>query len=98
VTAVLQVLGNIEDGSHLGPLRIPALLGLPTLGLSVVLVLTVYFRRDGLFGRQELELAIGGWIRRMGSGHRRREAQDDVADGTGTKAANDVGVADRSRV
>ena len=98
VTAVLQVLGNIESGSHLGPLRIPALLGLPTLGLSVVLVLTVYFRRDGLFGRHELELAVGGWIRRKGSGHPRRDAQDDVADGIGTTASNDVGVADRSRV
>ena len=98
VTAVLQVLGNMEDGSHLGPLRTPALLGLPTLGLSVVLVLTVYFRRDGLFGRQELELAVGGWIRRKGSGHLRRDAQEDVADGIGTNAPNDVGVADRSRV
>lgn len=64
VTTVLQVLGNIEDGARLGPVHLPALLGLPTLGLSVVLVLTVYFRRQGLFGRQELELAIGGLFNR----------------------------------
>ena len=92
VTAVLQVLGNMEAGSHLGPLRIPALLGLPTLGLSVVLVLTVYFKREGLFGRQELELAVGGWIHRVGAGRLQQDAQDELADGTGTSAPNDVGV------
>jgi branched-chain amino acid transport system permease protein len=96
VTTVLQVLGNMEDGSHLGPLRIPALLGLPTLGLSVVLILTVYFKREGLFGRQELELAVGGWIRRKGSGNLRRDAPE-LADGS-TREPNDVGVANRSRV
>jgi branched-chain amino acid transport system permease protein len=98
VTAVLQVLGNMENGARLGPLRIPALLGLPTLGLSAVLVLTVYFKREGLFGRQELELAVAGWIRRIRSGPFRREAQDDTTDGLVTKASSDVGAANRSRV
>jgi branched-chain amino acid transport system permease protein len=97
VTAVLQVLGNMEEGAHIGPLWIPAILGLPTLGLSVVLVLTVYFKRDGLIGRQELELAVSTRIRRMGARYFRRDAQDDLADGPGGSAPTDVGVANRSR-
>jgi branched-chain amino acid transport system ATP-binding protein/branched-chain amino acid transport system permease protein len=97
VTVVLQVLGNIESGSNIGPLHIPALLGLPTLGLSVVLILTVYFKREGLCGRQELELAVGGWIRRIGSNQHRGDSPD-LAEGLGTGAPNDVSVADRSRV
>lgn len=72
VTTVLQVLGNVEDGAHLGPVHLPALLGLPTLGLSLVLVLTVYVRRQGLFGRRELEFAVGGLIERRSTRWRSR--------------------------
>ena len=68
VTVVLQVLGNIETGTDIGPVRVPELLGLPTFGLSVVLIVVVYFRREGLFGRQELELAFAKSIRRAASG------------------------------
>jgi branched-chain amino acid transport system ATP-binding protein/branched-chain amino acid transport system permease protein len=95
VTAVLQVLGNMEDGSHLGPIHTPALLGLPTLGLSAVLILTVYFKREGLVGRQELELAVAGVIRRIAAGNPRRDAQDDKSGGIGSSPQGDVGVADR---
>jgi branched-chain amino acid transport system permease protein len=95
VTAVLQVLGNMEDGSHLGPFHTPALLGLPTLGLSAVLILTVYFKREGLVGRQELELAVIGVIRRTGTRHPRRPAQDDKSGEIASSPQGDVGVADR---
>jgi branched-chain amino acid transport system permease protein len=67
VTAVLQILGRFETGAHIGPLKLPELLGLPTLGLSVVLIAAIYFRREGLFGRQELELAVLKWLRRRKS-------------------------------
>ena len=90
VTAVLQVLGNIETGTDIGPLRIPELLGLPTFGLSVVLIVVVYFRREGLFGRQELELAFAGWLRRSVStvrGIRDGKAED----GTATRISQAVG-------
>ena len=79
VTTVLQVLGNVESGTDLGPFHLPALLGLPTLGLSVVLVLAVYVRREGLFGRQELEFAVGGWIARHFE--RLPRIEDEAADG-----------------
>lgn len=93
VTAVLQVLGNMEDGSKLGPLHLPALLGLPTLGLSAVLILTVYFKREGLVGRQELELAVVGVLRRAGP--RRRDARDGKSGPVGSNPQGDIGVADR---
>jgi len=93
VTAVLQVLGNWEDGASLGPIHIPALLGLPTLGLSVVLVLAVYFRRQGLFGRQELEFAVAGSARRRMSRRVRPGAREDVAEPLVDTSTEDVGVA-----
>jgi branched-chain amino acid transport system permease protein len=83
VTTVLQVLGNIEDGAHLGPVHLPALLGLPTFGLSVVLVLAVYVRREGLFGRQELEWAVGRWIGRWSSDGPTQSPRNGVTDGIG---------------
>jgi branched-chain amino acid transport system permease protein len=81
VTVVLQVLGDIETGAHLGPLRLPELLGLPTFGLSVVLIVAVYFRREGLFGRQELELAVAGWISRQSSSTMRWMGKGEAVDG-----------------
>lgn len=88
VTAVLQVLGNIETGAQLGPLRLPQLLGLPTLGLSVMLIAAVYFRREGLFGRQELELAVVGWIRRRSSTQMMRSV--DEGEAVDVPAANNI--------
>jgi branched-chain amino acid transport system permease protein len=64
VTAVLQGLGDLETGVRVGPVRLPELLGLPTLGLSAALLGTVYFKREGVFGREELELALVAAIRR----------------------------------
>jgi ABC-type branched-subunit amino acid transport system permease subunit len=83
VTTVLQVLGNIEDGAHLGPVHLPALLGLPTFGLSAVLVLTVYLRREGLFGRRELESAAARLVRRWSSNRPKQRPQDGVTGGIG---------------
>jgi branched-chain amino acid transport system permease protein len=83
VTTVLQVLGNIEDGAQLGPVHLPALLGLPTFGLSAVLVLTVYLRREGLFGRRELELAAARLISRSRPERPKYHPQDGVTGGTG---------------
>ncbi len=93
VTAVLQVLGNWEDGAHLGPIQIPALLGLPTLGLSLVLVLAVYFRRQGLLGREELEVGVVGWVRRRMSRRERPGVREDVAGRFMDSSAEDVSVA-----
>ena len=98
VTAVLQVLGNWEDGANLGPIRLPAVLGLPQLGLSVVLVLTVYARRQGLLGRQELEVAVVSWIRGRSASPAGREPREDVAGELVGDGPEDVRVANRSQV
>lgn len=75
VTAINEVLSNIESGATVGPIRLPELFGLPTLGVALALVATMYFRRDGLMGRREIDVLIGNWLARG------RVAELDVADG-----------------
>jgi branched-chain amino acid transport system permease protein len=98
VTAVLQVLGNWENGANLGPIHLPAVLGLPTLGLSAVLILTVYFRRQGLLGRRELEVAIARWVRRRSGGVLHGDTRHGVGGGRVADAPEGVGVANRSGI
>jgi branched-chain amino acid transport system permease protein len=75
VTAINEVLSNIESGATVGPVKLPELFGLPTLGVALALVATMYFRRDGLMGRRELDVLIANWLAR---GH---VAELDLADG-----------------
>jgi branched-chain amino acid transport system permease protein len=63
VTGVLELLGNLEGGIKIGPLDLPEFFGLPTLGLAIVLVATVYFRREGLL-RVEIDEVLSAWIER----------------------------------
>jgi branched-chain amino acid transport system permease protein len=58
VTVVTEVLSHFENGTTIGPLDLPELFGLPTLGLGLVLVGTMYLRRDGLFGKREIDVSI----------------------------------------
>jgi branched-chain amino acid transport system permease protein len=64
VTGVLEVLAHLETGFTLGPITFPEFFGLPTLGLAIVIVITVYFRRDGLL-RQELDELLAQLIERF---------------------------------
>jgi len=63
VTVVTEVLSRFENGTSIGPVDLPELFGLPTLGLAVVLVATMYFRRDGLIGKREIDVLIARRLR-----------------------------------
>jgi branched-chain amino acid transport system permease protein len=58
ITVVNEVLSRIESGANLGLFHLPELFGLPTLGVAVALLATMFFRRDGLIGRREIDVML----------------------------------------
>ncbi|HEY1369465.1 MAG TPA: branched-chain amino acid ABC transporter permease [Gaiellaceae bacterium] len=58
ITVVNEFLSRIESGANLGLFHLPELFGLPTLGVALCLLLTMYFRRDGLIGRREIDVML----------------------------------------
>ena len=65
VTLLSEVLRNAELGVHLGPIELPPLYGLSQILLAVVFVLVILFRRKGLMGDRELDLArLVAWLGR----------------------------------
>lgn len=56
VSAISAVFSSVEQGSVLGLFQVPALPGIATTALGVLLVIILIVRRDGLTGGRELGL------------------------------------------
>jgi branched-chain amino acid transport system permease protein len=71
VTLLSEILRNAELGVRIGPLQLPPLYGLAQIVLAVAFVLVVTFRRAGLLGNREIDLArLFARRRRRGEGGR----------------------------
>jgi branched-chain amino acid transport system permease protein len=55
VTILIEILRRLEEGPQIGPLELPQIFGLTTLGLGVCMILVMIKRRDGLLGYREIE-------------------------------------------
>ncbi len=55
ITAIVEVLRRFENGLDLGFVQVPQIFGLTEVGLSLVIIVTLYTRREGLLGFVELE-------------------------------------------
>jgi branched-chain amino acid transport system permease protein len=53
VTLLIELLGRADNGFSLGFAHFPAVVGLTQIGLGVMILLTLYVRRDGLMGTLE---------------------------------------------
>jgi branched-chain amino acid transport system permease protein len=53
LTAVVEALRHVESGLDLGFVSLPAIYGLPAVGLSVAVLLTIWRRPQGLVGLNE---------------------------------------------
>lgn len=64
VTILIEILRRLEEGPQIGPIELPQIFGLTTLGLGVCMILVMIKRRDGLIGYREIEsfLPRGGRI------------------------------------
>jgi branched-chain amino acid transport system permease protein len=58
VMALQEGLQRLEGGVTLGPVSLPALFGLPTVGVSLAMLAVLLFRPAGLFGRRELPFPL----------------------------------------
>jgi branched-chain amino acid transport system permease protein len=55
ITAVVEILRRLENGLDLGIVQVPQIFGLTEIGLCIIIVATLYTRREGLLGFAELE-------------------------------------------
>ena len=73
ITLVIEILRRVETGFELGPIEVGQIFGLTTGGLSVAILLVMYFRREGVMGYLELDEHIARWW------HARRESEPATA-------------------
>ena len=71
LTMVLEFLRHLESGMSLGPLQLPEMFGLTTLGLGVSIMAVMFWRRDGLLAYFEIDERLARRRRRRtaGNGH-----------------------------
>jgi branched-chain amino acid transport system permease protein len=62
VTLMIEVLRRLEEGFQVAGLQVPPVFGLTVVGLSLAILIVMYWRRQGLFGFQEIEDLL--WPRR----------------------------------
>jgi branched-chain amino acid transport system permease protein len=55
ITCVIEVLRRLENGIDLGFLQVPQIFGVTEVGLSLIIIVTLYRRREGLLGFAEIE-------------------------------------------
>ena len=63
ITLVIEILRRVETGFELGPIEVGQVFGLTTGGLSIAILLVMYFRREGVMGYLELDEHIARWRR-----------------------------------
>jgi branched-chain amino acid transport system permease protein len=55
ITLVIECLRRLENGIDLGFVQVPQIFGLTEVGLSLIIMATLYWRRDGLLGFHEID-------------------------------------------
>jgi len=55
ITAVVEVLRRCENGLDLGFVQVPQIFGLTEIGLCLIIIATLYTRREGLLGFAEID-------------------------------------------
>lgn len=55
ITLLTEILRRLENGFHVFGLAVPQVFGLTTIGLSLAILVVLYWRRDGLVGTREIE-------------------------------------------
>jgi branched-chain amino acid transport system permease protein len=55
ITAAVEVLRRLENGIDLGIMQVPQIFGLTQIGLCLIVIATLYTRREGLLGFAEID-------------------------------------------
>ena len=67
VTCLIEVLRRLENGIDLGSMQVPQIFGVTEVGLSLIIIATLYRRREGLLGFAEIENLWPAFRRFIGS-------------------------------
>ncbi|MBN9073411.1 MAG: branched-chain amino acid ABC transporter ATP-binding protein/permease [Rhizobiales bacterium] len=59
ITLLTEILRRLENGFHVFGLAVPQIFGLTTIGLSLAILVVLYWRREGLAGTREIEDFLG---------------------------------------
>lgn len=82
VVALGEVLRQLESGFSVGPVAVGPMFGATQVILAVLMLLVMYFRRDGLLGTREPDELIARW---------RRKRREDPAERLNSLAASSAG-------
>jgi branched-chain amino acid transport system permease protein len=63
VVAIGELLRQVESGFQIGSVSIGPLFGTTQIVLALLMLLVMYFRRDGLFGLREPDEIVMSWLR-----------------------------------
>lgn len=63
ISLLIELVRRIETGLTVGPVQLPPLFGLTEVVLGMSILLVMYRRREGLFGRREMDEWVIGWWR-----------------------------------
>lgn len=81
VLVIGELLRELEAGFQLGPLLIGPLFGATQVVLALLMLLVMYFRRDGLFGLREPDELLMSWLRKRRHVEARPAAESGPAGG-----------------
>jgi branched-chain amino acid transport system permease protein len=79
VTLVTEFLRRQEEGFSIGPIHVDQAFGLTTLGLGIIVLITVIRKPEGLLGRWELDEWLGRGVDAIRRRRRARSAADALA-------------------
>ena len=65
VVVINELLRQLESGFSVGPLTVGPIFGATQIIVALLMLLVMYFRRDGLFGLREPDEILLSWRRRM---------------------------------
>lgn len=88
MTLLTEILRRLENGFQVFGLAVPQIFGLTTIGLSLAILIVLYWRREGLVGTREVEdyLARGPEKRARTEPLTTFASADDGADASSTAA------------
>lgn len=87
VTILIQLLDGVQSGLSLGVVQLPAIVGVTQIGLSVVIIGTLFFRPEGVVGMREIDENL---LQRLWKRRRTADATTDTVRSTATAASVDA--------
>ena len=97
MTIVIEVLRKIGEGPVIGPIDLPQIHGLSTMGTGAAIMAVMFWKRDGIIAFFEIDERIANWRKHRAPGQTRRPSAVSGRTRRGTDLPAPRGV-DRARI